>query len=41
MLADMQLAGEAGAQRVAEIVQPFGRPEGCGLALVFGCGRLG
>ena len=34
MLADMQLAGEAGAQRVAEFLEPFGRPEGCGAALV-------
>ena len=41
VLADMQLAGEAGAQRVAQLIQPFGRAEGCGPALV-GCGvRLG
>ena len=41
MLADMQLAGEAGAQRVAQLIQPFGRAEGCGGALVGGRIRLG
>ena len=34
MLANMQLAGESGAQRVAELVEPFGWPERGGLARV-------
>ena len=34
MLADMQLAGEPLAQRVAELVQPFGWPECGGIARV-------
>ena len=41
VLADVQLAGEAGAQRVAQLLEPFGRPEGCGAALVAVRLRLG
>ena len=41
VLADMQLTRQAGAQRIAQLIEPFGRSEGCGAALVTGGVRLG
>jgi hypothetical protein len=38
MLAHMQLAIEAGTQLLAQLIQTFGRPEGCRVTLV--CRRL-